>query len=133
MARGNRDDWTKAVTRLTMPQARRSKYGAVKVEVDGVVFDSKREAARYHELKRMEKAGLIRALALLSRWPLFVQTNVFADEPQEIGAYISDFAYEDRSSGWAIIVEDVKGFKTPLYRWKKKHFEAQFRIQIHEI
>jgi hypothetical protein len=27
----------------------------------------------------------------------------------------------------------VKGFKTPLYRWKKKHVEAQYGITIREV
>jgi hypothetical protein len=31
------------------------------------------------------------------------------------------------------VVEDVKGFKTELYRWKKKHVEAQYGIEIVEI
>lgn len=31
------------------------------------------------------------------------------------------------------VVEDVKGFKTPLYKWKKKHVEAQYGITIREI
>ena len=32
-----------------------------------------------------------------------------------------------------LLDEDVKGFKTPLYRWKKKHVEAQYKITVVEI
>ena len=41
---------------------RASKYKSVKVTVDGIVFDSKREAKRYGELKIMQQAGLIELL-----------------------------------------------------------------------
>jgi len=37
----------------------RSKYGAIKTEVDGYIFDSRKEAARYQELKFAEAAGEI--------------------------------------------------------------------------
>jgi hypothetical protein len=31
------------------------------------------------------------------------------------------------------VVEDVKGMRTPMYRWKKKHVEAQYGITITEV
>ena len=40
----------------------KSKYRAVKTEVDGITFDSKREAARYMELMLMQRAGEIKRL-----------------------------------------------------------------------
>ena len=46
-----------------------------------------------------------------------------------IGRYRADFSYEELTETggrWDFTVEDVKGFKTPLYRWKKKHVEAQY-------
>ena len=46
-----------------------------------------------------------------------------------IGHYVADFEYLE---GDVRIVEDVKGMKTPLYRWKKKHFEAQYGLKIRE-
>ena len=44
---------------------KKSKYGNKKYEVDGIKFDSKREANRYRELKVFEKAKLIKDLKLL--------------------------------------------------------------------
>ena len=41
-----------------------SKYGNRKTEVDGIVFDSKKEAERYRDLKLLERAGDIRELVL---------------------------------------------------------------------
>jgi hypothetical protein len=46
--------------------------------------------------------------------------------------YIADFVYLDRTNG-QFKIEDVKGFKTPLYKLKKKLIEKQFNIKIIEI
>ncbi len=44
---------------------------------------------------------------------------------------VADFSYTDTRTG-LVVVEDVKGFKTPLYRWKKRHVEAQYGFRILE-
>ena len=51
-----------------------------------------------------------------------------------LGDWIADFVYEElqQPGAWIAVAEDVKGMKTPLYRWKKKHVEAQYGIQIRE-
>jgi len=120
----------------------RHKYGAVRTERDGYIFASKAEAARYAELKLMEKAGLIESLELQPVFPLRVllTTGTFkgagkalAGEYPTIGKYIADFKYFrlEPPTGW--IVEEVKGFKTALYKWKKKHVEAQYGITVTEV
>lgn len=107
------------------------KFGAVRTEVDGISFASKAEARRHGELKLMERAGQITLLSRHSRYPLTVApTN--ASEPVKIGDYEDDFSYRDVRLHCTVI-EDVKGFATPLYLWKKKHFEAQYGIKITEI
>lgn len=105
-----------------------SKYRAKPTVVDGIRFDSMKEARRYGELKLLERAGEISELELQPRFPLTVH---FWDDHERIGEYRGDFRYYDRNG--EEIVEDVKGFKTPLYRWKKKHVEAQYGIQIREV
>lgn len=120
---------------------RAHKYGAVATEVDGIRFASKKEAARYVELKMLEKAGEIDGLQLQPRFHLAVPndhghypTQDASDDVNKwcVGHYVADFAYNDkRSHKW--VVEDVKGFKTPLYKWKKKHVEAQYGIEIREV
>lgn len=127
----------RAAKRDTAVMRKPHKYGAVRTDVDGVTFASKREAKRYQELKLWEKAGGIRHLVLQPSFDLWA----FSVDPataQKVGAYKGDFAYEecDHANGhrdWKPIVEDVKGFKTPLYRWKKRHVEAQYGIQIREV
>lgn len=126
----------------TLPSAPRSKYGAVKVTIDGVTFDSKAEGRRYQELKALEAAGEIWELELQPVFPLTVPstTGTIAGAAKalagtfrgRIGEYRADFKYYDKATV-GYVVEDVKGFKTPLYRWKKKHVEAQYGIRIREI
>lgn len=118
------------------------KYGAVRTTVDGYTFASKAEARRYGELKMLEKAGKIESLELQPRFRLMTQltTGTFngagkalAGQFPVIGSYVADFQYFrlEAPTGW--IVEDVKGVKTALYRWKKKHVEAQYGVTITEI
>jgi hypothetical protein len=120
------------VTRAGLAQLRpakrtRSKYGNKKVTVDGIRFDSKREAKRYGELKLMQMAGEISDLCLQVRYPLVVNEV-------KIGFYIADFVYWDKNVGISgqEIVEDSKGCKTPVYNVKKKLMKAIHNIDIYE-
>jgi hypothetical protein len=109
----------------------KSKYRAERTTFDGITFDSKKEAQRYHELKLMQQAGQIRGLRLQPDYPLHV-TGTRGDQIL-IGSYRGDFFYEeDCSGGWVERLEDVKGLKTPMYRWKKKHVEAEYGIDVIE-
>jgi hypothetical protein len=106
------------------------KYHAQPTMVDGIRFASKKEARRYGELKLLEKAGEIHSLRVQPSFDLDV-IGGFVNRVN-IGVYRADFDYFDRRKDTRV-VEDVKGFKTPLYRWKKKHVEAQYGISITEI
>lgn len=130
------------------PVQKPSKYRNVKKTVDGITFDSTREAHRYVELKALEHAGEIVQLQCQPRFELLVTPlNVAARlqqaaarlagkqnpvQPVAIGAYVADFSYRHAES-YALVVEDVKGVKTALYRWKKKHVEAQYGITVSEV
>jgi hypothetical protein len=110
----------------------RSKYGAVQTTVDGITFHSAKEARRYQELKLLQQAGEILSLQLQPEYDLVAGDTI-------IGVYRADFSYLElqqpkrRNEASATrVVEDVKGIKTPLYKWKKKHVEAQYGIQIRE-
>ena len=100
-----------------------NKYRNIKTEIDGIVFDSRKEANRYAELKLLEKAKQIYTLKLQPSFPIVING-------QKICTYKADFQYFEN---YKDVVEDVKGFRTALYRWKKKHVEAQLGIVITEI
>ena len=65
--------------------ARPRKFRNVPTSVGDVLFDSKREAARYQELRLLERAGEITALRVQPRYPLAVNGV-------PICAYVGDFA-----------------------------------------
>ena len=96
-----------------------NKFKAIKTEVDGITFDSKREAKRYCELKLLQKHLAITDLECQPKFDLIVNGK-------KVATYISDFRYYDiQKSEW--VIEDVKSkiTKTPVYRLKKKILEAQ--------
>lgn len=137
---------------LTTLRQKRSKYGATKTTVDGISFDSKREAHRYQELKLMQLSGQIRDLRWQPRYVLFALVLEAADitdanagtisqRRQVVCEYIADFDYLAAQDvlgrvAWSTVVEDVKSPATrrkEVYRLKRKLFEAQYGIQIREI
>ncbi len=104
---------------------RRSKYGNVKTVVDGIKFDSKKEAARYSELKLLQRSGAISGLVLQPEFPIIINGK-------KVAKWVGDFRY---SSYGSVVVEDVKSSftrKDPYYRLKKKIVEAQYGITVVE-
>ncbi len=99
-----------------------SKYRAKPIVIDGLTFASQKEGKRYGELKLLERAGKIWHLVTQPAFPFFIGTN-------KLFTYYADFYYSD---GDRTIIEDVKGFKTPVYRLKKKIIEAAYGIEITE-
>ena len=93
-----------------------SKYKNKPQVVDGHRFPSIREAKRYGELKLLLQSGEIRGLVLQPRYPLRIQKKL-------ICTYVADFRYTDKATG-KVVVEDCKGFKTSVYKLKKKLIEA---------
>jgi hypothetical protein len=134
----DRDAWTQWAEKHPNPRAPlRNKYGATAVHVDGLRFDSKREAARYGELKQLEAAGEITDLEVHPAFPLMVPELVTDGPPwvfHTIGQYHADFQYRNVRTG-NVIVEDVKSkpTRTEAYKRTKKHVEAQYQITIVEI
>lgn len=113
---------------------KKSKYGAVKTQIDGHTFDSKKESIRFEELKLMEKMGKIKDLKLQPKFELQA-SFVKNDKLYRPINYIADFSYFDVNKGITII-EDVKSSatKTKVYELKKKLFEKRYpNLTIREI
>src|SRR5512147_2151704 len=110
MTRWTRQDVNRVM--LNQQAAKPSKYRAQKITVDGYVFDSKKEAARYQELRLLEKAGKVELLAVHEVYPLRVNGTVVAE-------YELDFRWFDKATHGEVH-EDVKSpaTRTPVYRLK---------------
>lgn len=142
MKAAERESWTKwagdqNAIRSQPVDAPAPKYGNVKVQVDGTWFDSKKEAARFQELKYMQHASLIADLELQPVFPLHVMELFRSQSPivvTTIGVFSADFRYTDLKSG-EIVVEDVKSEATKhtAYRLRKKIAEAVHGIYVREL
>lgn len=114
---------------IAAPTAR---YGnAKKVKDDGHTFDSKREHARYLELKLLERAGEITLLEVHPRIRIVIagvaiklKSDGYPNGRQL--TYVADFRYVDRKTG-AVVWEDVKmqsGHRPEVYRLKRALVDA---------
>ena len=101
-------------------QKKKSKYMANKVEVDGIKFDSQKEADYYCELTLRLKAREIRGFCRQAEFILAPNLR-----------YKADFVVFNLDNTFEII--DVKGFKTQVYKDKKKVFEDKFDLKIKEV
>lgn len=104
-----------------------SKYGNRKTVVDGISFDSKREAARWQQLKMLERGGLISNLQRQVKYEL-----VPRQARERSVDYYADFVYTDNSNNQQV-VEDVKGVRTSTYVIKRKLMLWVHGIRVVEV
>ncbi len=125
-----------------------NKYGNKKVVIDGVVFDSKREARRYQELKLLERCGAVKDLRRQVTFELIPaqrekSTRVYSKgrkkgQPiegkviEKAVTYKADFTYIDVATG-KTVVEDSKGMRTRDYILKRKLMLYIHGIKIQEV
>ena len=106
---------------------RPSKYRARPTTVDGQRFASQLEARRYGHLCLEMAAGTVTDLRCQVRYPI-----VLADldgHDVTVCTYVADFVYMRDGQ---VIVEDVKGVRTPMYRLKAKLMQVLLGIVIQE-
>lgn len=112
-----------------------SKYKAKKTEYNGIIYDSKKEAKRAIELDFFQKNGIITGLQRQVKFS-WIETHTLEKcsslEIKFKRSYIADFVYFDIEKQIEI-VEDIKGYKTEVYKKKKKIVEKLFSIKIVEI
>lgn len=126
---------------MTWSRYKTNKYSNKKIEVDGIIFHSKREAKRYKELLLLEQAGEILNLQRQVKYVLIPSQR----EPDTVGArggihkgkviekecaYYADFVYQQ---GNETVVEDTKGMRTTDYVIKRKLMLHVHGIRIREI
>lgn len=135
MAAGWRRGWTRTT-------GSGKKYGNAKSEVDGEVFDSRKEARRYLWLKYQLDNGKISDLQRQVHFELIPAQR----EPDTVGPrggvrkgktielaceYVADFVYKDKDG--LTVVEDTKGMRTRDYVIKRKLMLHVHGIRIREI
>lgn len=102
------------------------KYRNRPTVVDGIRFDSKKEANRWKQLCLLEANREVRNIRRQVAYPIRVDGKL-------ICRYRADFVYEELRDGqWLEVVEDTKGVPTPVYSLKKKLMAACLGIKIRE-
>lgn len=115
---------------ILIPLKKFSKYGNKKTVLDGIHFDSKKEASRYLVLKDMLKNKEIENLELQPKFLLQDSFKYKGNTERKI-YYIADFSYVQKGK---IVVEDVKGKKTDVYKLKRKLFLYKYNnIEFREV
>lgn len=125
---------------------KRSKYGNQKTVVNGIEFDSQKEARRYQELRLLDRCGKISNLRLQVKYVLIPTQRAPSFEVYKRGpnkgrrkpgevlekecAYIADFVY---TKGDETVVEDAKGVRTKEYIIKRKLMLERYGIRIKEV
>lgn len=105
---------------------KKSKYKNRKVIVDGIKFDSQKEAARYSTLKLLQEKGIISDLKLQVKFDLLPGVSKLFRKR----IYIADFTYMKNGE---FVAEDVKGIKTDMYKIKKHLMFYIHKILIKEV
>lgn len=105
------------------------KYGNKKIEIDGMLFDSRREGKRWLDLMLLERAGQISGLTRQVPFELAPGCKLLGEKRARPAVrYYADFVYSSPTDG--IVVEDVKGLDTPLSRLKRHLMKTVHGIDV---
>lgn len=121
-----------------------NKYKSMKCYINGIEFDSRKEARRYQELLLLQRAGVILNLERQVKYVLipaqYETYERYGAKGQELKpgqrlvekecSYIADFVYVKDGK---TVVEDTKGFKTKDYIIKRKLMLYTHGIKIQEV
>ena len=106
------------------------KYRNKKTEVDGILFDSKKEANRFLVLKGMEESGEISHLERQIKFILIKGERWSDGKKHRDTVYVADFVYQKDGD---MVVEDVKGFRTPVYKLKRELMKFMYSLEVKEV
>lgn len=106
-----------------------TKYRNTPTMVDGIEFDSKAEARHYTKLLLLERAGQIKDLKRQVVFLIADPVKLYGRKRPAI-KYVADFTYKQDGK---LIVCDVKGMLTPMYRLKRHLMMAVHGIEILEV
>jgi hypothetical protein len=112
------------------PKVKTGKFGSIKTEVDGIIFDSKMESQYYTYLKGLKANGEIKDFRLQ---PEYVLLESYKKGGRTIRAikYVGDFLIEYNDGSEVVI--DVKGKETEAFKIKRKLFDARYPDKILQL
>ena len=111
-------------------QKKKPKYHNIKTVVDGIKFDSKREAERWCYLQMLESKNEISNLKRQVSFELFPSQRIEGKVVERAWTYMADFTYNKNGE---LIIEDSKGVRTADYIGKRKAMLFLYGIQIKEV
>lgn len=104
-----------------------TKYHNIPTTIDGIRFDSRKEANRFYQLRLMERAGEISNLRRQVEYELIPAQKTPAGRAVRPVKYMADFVYDDHGK---TVVEDVKGVKTREFKIKSKLMLWRYGIVV---
>lgn len=134
--RMSEEEWKSTSARLTtlrrvkQAPAKQSKYRNTKTQIEGITFQSGREAKRYVQLRQLETAGLIQKLRIQVPF-ILAPSVVIKGRKRPPLRYMADFVYDDADGNQ--VVEDSKGKVTEGYRIKRHLMKSLHGIDIQEV
>ena len=108
-----------------------TKYHSRKTVLDGITFDSKREAARYRDLSLLLRAGEISDLRCQVKYTLIPSQKKPSGGTERPITYTADFVYKDKDG--TEVVEDAKGMRTQQYIMRRKMMLYVYGIEVKEV
>ena len=108
-----------------------SKYHSRKVSLDGMTFDSVKEAKRYRDLSLLQRAGEISDLRTQVKYTLVPSQKKPSGGTERPVTYTADFVYKDKDG--KEVVEDAKGVRTQQYTIRRKLMLERHRIEVKEV
>lgn len=108
-----------------------TKYHSRKITIDGLTFDSMREAKRYRELALLQRAGEISDLRTQVKYTLIPAQKKPSGGTERAITYTADFVYEDKDG--KEVVEDSKGMRTQQYIIRRKLMLYVHGIEVKEV
>ena len=110
---------------------KKNKYNNTKVEYKGIKFDSIKEMKHYQLLEYRQKIGEIKDLKLQVPYELIPKYKIDNKTIRKC-VYLADFTYVSTKDDKLHVI-DAKGFRTEVYKLKKKMFEYKYGIKIEEV
>lgn len=127
-------EYKKLYAPSTKPTKKRAKFNNTRIELNGMVFDSKKEYSRYIELKARSQRNEIQELKCQVKFELAPKVKIAGEKRAKPALrYFADFTYLENG---VLVVEDVKSAitrKLASFRNKKHLMKTVHGIDVREI